>query len=98
MTSLSKRKTRLKFATNATVSTGGWRTYYPEAGKKKRRYARIDRQIIIEAKPETALVRLAGTRTVYEISWRGIYDYAARVIDEKARAEKKANKKGDLYT
>jgi len=57
------------------------------------RYRRRDRAVVIEVQPDIAIVRLLGTRTRYEISWRGVHDYAARVTAERLRAERKARRK-----
>lgn len=46
------------------------------------------REVIIEAQPYLCVVRLKGTRRRLEISWAGIYNAAARLSAEKARAEK----------
>jgi hypothetical protein len=43
------------------------------------RYAGRDREVVIEAHPQYALVRLLGTRVYYAISWRTIHDQAARI-------------------
>ncbi len=56
------------------------------------RYRSRERDVVVEIKPETAVLRLLGTRTKYEVSWRGIFDYAARVTAERLRAEKKQRK------
>ena len=43
------------------------------------RYRGKDRDIVIEALPDTAVVRLLGTRVKYEVSWRGVHDLGARI-------------------
>lgn len=48
------------------------------------------REVIIEAKPMYAEVRLAGMRTSFPISYAAIYHAAGRIAAERARAEKKA--------
>lgn len=48
------------------------------------------RDVIIEAKPMHAEVRLAGMRTSFPISYAAIYHAAARIASDRARAEKKA--------
>lgn len=50
------------------------------------------REVVIEARPGYANVRLAGMRTAFAVSWGGIYHFAARLQQEKERAEKKAKK------
>jgi hypothetical protein len=52
-----------------------------------------DRAIVVEARPEIAIIRLLGTRTKYEISWRGVFDYAARVTAERDRADRRARRR-----
>ena len=46
------------------------------------------REVIIEAKPMHAEVRLAGMRTSFPISWSALYHAAGRIAAERARAEK----------
>jgi len=53
------------------------------------RYRGKLREIVIEVFPEHANVRLLGTRTRYEISWRGVFDLAAEIY---ARREKERRK------
>jgi hypothetical protein len=60
------------------------------------RYKGSERQIIIEATPFYAVCRLAGTRTRYEMSWAGIFNFAAAAFANKERAERKANRKGAI--
>jgi len=38
-------------------------------------------------------VRLLGTRTRYEISWRGVFDVAAEIYARRERERRKAEKK-----
>lgn len=47
------------------------------------------REVVIQAEPYYARVRLAGTRTTFEISYAAIYQAAARIAAERKRAEKK---------
>lgn len=49
------------------------------------KYRGKEREVVIEVHPEIAEVRLKGTRIRYEVSWRGIHDYAARVAAERGR-------------
>jgi len=51
------------------------------------------REVIIEPSPYIAVIRLKGRRQRLEVSWAGIYMFAARVAADKARAEKKAARK-----
>ena len=53
------------------------------------RYRGKEREIVIEVFPEHAAVRLSGTRTRYEVSWRGVFDVAAEI---HARREHEARK------
>ena len=48
------------------------------------RYRGREREIVMEAFPEYAAVRLLGIRTKYEVSWRAIFDLAAGI---RARRE-----------
>ncbi len=97
MTALAKRKTRLSFATSATVSTPGTKTIKTkvegEPEKRVIKHLRVDRPIVAEVHPEYVVLRLAGQRHKLEVSWRGIYDFAARVTAEKARAERKLRRR-----
>jgi hypothetical protein len=58
------------------------------------RYKGRLREIVIEATEYTAHVRLKGTRTRFEISWAGVFNLAAKIAAEKARAERKAKRLG----
>ena len=58
------------------------------------RYRGRLREIVIEATEYTAHVRLKGTRTRFEISWAGVFNQAAKIAAEKARAERKARRLG----
>jgi hypothetical protein len=51
------------------------------------------RQVIVEAKPTFAVLRLKGTRKTVTITWAGIYNYATRLEVEHALALKAAAKK-----
>lgn len=53
------------------------------------------RNVVIEALPLCAVVRLKGTRTSYAIDYAAIYHHAARIRAEFVRREKaKAKKAG----
>jgi hypothetical protein len=54
------------------------------------RYRGKDRDIVIEVYPDHAAVRLLGTRTRYEVSWRGVFDLAAEIYARKERERRKA--------
>jgi hypothetical protein len=47
------------------------------------RYRGKDREIVITALPDTAIIRLLGTRVQYEVSWRGVHDLGARIAASK---------------
>jgi hypothetical protein len=51
------------------------------------------REVVIEAQTHFALVRLAGMRTAFPISYAAIYQCAAKIQAERKRAEKKARKR-----
>ena len=82
MTRLRDRKTRCILVTEATA-----------------RYRGRERAIIVEPHPAGELVqlRLHGSRIRYEVSWRGIFDFAGRVIAERARNEKKSRRQRHDY-
>ena len=48
------------------------------------------RLLIVEATPNTAVIRQKGKRTRYEVSWASIFWLAAKVAADNARREKKA--------
>jgi hypothetical protein len=86
MTSLSKRKTRLAFTTDATVRYRG-----------QSRNLVIE---IPEGNGFTATIRLQGTRTRYPFSWLMVFDAAAQAYARNQREDRKqkrlARKKGLL--
>ena len=49
------------------------------------RYRSKERAIVIQVFPEHAAVRLLGTRTRYEVSWRAIFDLAAEIRARRDR-------------
>lgn len=51
------------------------------------------REVVIEANPYTATVRLKGLKTPYEISWAAIWATAVKMEANRKRAEKKAAKR-----
>lgn len=57
------------------------------------RYRGKDRAIAVDAHPEFASVRLLGTRTRYEVSWRGVFDFAAEIYARRAREARQAARK-----
>lgn len=56
------------------------------------RYRGKDRSIVVEVMPDYAIVRLLGTRTGYEVSWRGVFDVAAEIFARKERERRKAER------
>ena len=48
------------------------------------------RSVVIEAKADYALVRLAGMRTSLPISYAAIYHHAAKIQAERERAERQS--------
>ncbi len=56
------------------------------------RYRGKDRSIVIEVFPDYAAVRLLGTRTRYEVSWRGVFDVAAEIYARRERERRKAER------
>ena len=77
MTRLDKRKSKLIIETSDTVRERG----------------RL-REVIVEPHSNgyTLSVRLKGCRMKYDLSWGGVYAFAARVAADRMRAEKKAKK------
>lgn len=57
------------------------------------RYRGRDREIVIEALPDTAVIRLLGTRVSYEVSWRGVYNLGARIEAERLFTARKQQKR-----
>jgi len=57
------------------------------------RYRGKEREIVIEVFPEHAAVRLLGTRTRYEVSWRGVFDLAAEIYSRREREARKLARK-----
>jgi hypothetical protein len=57
------------------------------------RYRGKDREIVIEVFPDYAAVRLLGTRTSYEASWRTLFDVAAEIYARRERERRKAERK-----
>ena len=52
------------------------------------RYRGRERAIVREVFSEYAAVRLLGTRTRYEVSWRAIFELAAEIRARKERERK----------
>jgi hypothetical protein len=75
MTKLSARKTRLTFETEHTI-----------------RYRRLDRPIVVEPDMDgfSVYLRLKGTRARFGVSWRSVYELAAKVAADRLRADRKA--------
>lgn len=57
------------------------------------RYRGKERDIVIEVYPDYAAVRLLGTRTRYEVSWRGVFDLAAEIHARRERDARKIARK-----
>jgi hypothetical protein len=57
------------------------------------RYKGREREIVIEVFPEHAAVRLLGTRTRYEVSWRGVFDLAAEIYARREKERRKTERK-----
>jgi hypothetical protein len=57
------------------------------------RYKGREREIVIEVFPEHAAVRLLGTRTRYEVSWRGVFDLAAEIYARREKERRKVERK-----
>ena len=50
------------------------------------------RKIVVESRPEFAIVRLAGSRGEFPIAWKMIYEAAMRHHSENLRLEAEAEK------
>lgn len=57
------------------------------------RYRGKEREIVVEVFPHHAAVRLSGTRTRYEVSWRGVFDYAAERHAEREKERRKTERR-----
>ena len=60
------------------------------------RYWGREREIVMEAFPEYAAVRLLGTRTRYEVSCRTIFDLAAEIRARREREGKSEERRQNL--
>lgn len=58
------------------------------------REVRTYREVMVEAHPDYAVVRLRGLRKSYPITWASIFIAAVKIDVERTRAEKRAAKKG----
>jgi hypothetical protein len=50
------------------------------------------RPVVIQAEPDYARVRLKGTRSFIDVSWEGIYAFAAKVQADRNKRERLAAK------
>jgi len=57
------------------------------------RYRGREREIVMEVFPEYARVRLFGTRTRYEVSWRAGFDLAAEIQVRRDRERKREERR-----
>ena len=62
------------------------------------RYRGQDRAVVVEVSPEIATLRLLGTRTRYEVSWRGVFDYAAAVLCRSGAAPEESRARGEAQS
>jgi hypothetical protein len=51
------------------------------------------REVVVEARPEYAILRLKGLRTGYSVPWSAIWSMAVKAQLARDRAEKKAGKR-----
>jgi len=58
------------------------------------RYRGREREIVMEVFSEYASVRLLGTRTRYEVSWRPVFDLAAEIQVRRHRERKREERAG----
>jgi|SRR5208283_1403774 len=73
MTKLSKRKTKLRFVTDAEVRYGG----------------KMRPVVVEAHDGFTASVRLQGTRQRYEFRWHGLHDWAAELHARREKEQRK---------
>lgn len=52
-------------------------------------YRGRERHLIVEPGPHLVSVRLAGTRTRYEVSWQSVFNLGARIAGEKEWQERR---------
>lgn len=57
------------------------------------RYRSKERAIVMEVFPEYAAVRLLGTRTRYEVSWRAVFDLAAEIQARRELQRRRESRK-----
>jgi hypothetical protein len=57
------------------------------------RYRGREREIVMEVFPEYARVRLLGTRTRYEVTWRAVFDLAAEIQVRRDRERKREERR-----
>lgn len=57
------------------------------------RYRGKEREIVVEAQPYLATVRLAGTQQRYAVSWTSVYQLAGEIFARKQREARKAERK-----
>ena len=57
------------------------------------RYRGKERAIVVQVFAEYAAVRLLGTRTRYEVSWRAVFDLAAEIHTRRERQRKVEERK-----
>jgi hypothetical protein len=81
-----REENRLKLAARKTkLSLTTSQTY---------RYKGKEREIVIEAEPDYATVRLNDTRTRCSVSWRTVFDVAGEIYARQERERRKAARKG----
>ena len=51
------------------------------------------RKVVVEARPEYAIIRLEGMRTEYTVPWDAIFSLGGKMFSAAERAEKAAKKK-----
>jgi hypothetical protein len=62
------------------------------------RYRGREREIVMEVFPEYARVRLLGTRTRYEVSWRAVFDLAAEIQVRRDRKRKREERRARWHS
>jgi hypothetical protein len=60
------------------------------------RYRGKERAIVIEVFPEYAAVRLLGTRSRYEVSWRAVFELAAEVYARREGQRRREERRAEV--
>lgn len=98
MRKLASAKTKLIFETADEIPGWGRQRIDPKSKTNKAtRPVKVWRQVVVEAKPSYAILRLKGERKGVTITWAGIWSYCVklevnRTLQMKASQKKQARK------